>query len=38
VDDKKLPGTTVTLEDLGKFIVEQVASDKKGTHVSLSHY
>jgi putative NADH-flavin reductase len=28
IDDKKLPGLTVTLQDLGKFIVDQVGSSE----------
>ncbi|MEO5594649.1 MAG: NAD(P)H-binding protein [Chitinophagaceae bacterium] len=25
-DDKKMPGTTIMLEDLGKFMIEQITS------------
>jgi hypothetical protein len=28
INDKKLPGLTVTLQDLGKFIVDQVGSSE----------
>lgn len=27
-DDKKMPGTTIMIEDLGMFMAEQVASDE----------
>ncbi len=28
VDDKKMPGTTIMLEDLGMFMVEQITSSE----------